>query len=163
MFSRSHADGRRGMLNNHLLPYFRKFKLEDIRVVDIERFMTQMSKNGYSPSTINSAFYTSSSILKEAYRQELISKNPIDRVEPMAERTKRPDVIPLDIVIKLFAPENKMEYWKDSDFHYLFNLIAFSTGMRQAEILALRKKDINISWAWERYSRWISSSGRDWW
>jgi hypothetical protein len=42
-FSRSHADGRRGILKNHLLPYFGNKKLTDIRVIDIENFMTKMS------------------------------------------------------------------------------------------------------------------------
>lgn len=31
-FSRGHADNRRGMLENHLLPYFGEMKLRDIKV-----------------------------------------------------------------------------------------------------------------------------------
>lgn len=46
-------------------------------------------------------------------------------------------------------------YWENSLFHYLFNLIAFTTGLRQAEILALRRIDIQdeiitVEHTWDR-------------
>lgn len=144
-FSRSHADGRRGILNNHLLPYFGELELKETKGSDIENFMENMGNKGFSSSTINSAFHTLSSILTEAYRQEIISTNPIDRIEPMEKQTQKSDLIPAEITDKLFSLDNIEEYWKGSLFHYLFNLLAFTTGLGQSEILALRKKNIDLN------------------
>ncbi len=107
--------------------------------------MENMTNKGFSSSTINSAFHTLSSILTEAYRQEIIPTNPIDRIEPIEKQTQKSDLIPLEVTDKLFNLDNIEEYWKGSLFHYLFNLLAFTTGLGQSEILALRKKSVDLN------------------
>lgn len=154
-FSRSHADNRRGFLLNHLQPYFGKMKLSEITVQSIESFIVNMQKANYSSSTINSAFSTLSSILKEAHRQGIIKENPILKVQSVVKKSKKKDIIPHSIAQKLLLPENMGIYWDNNPFHYLFNLVAFTTGLRQAEILALRRIDIKndyltITHTWDR-------------
>lgn len=154
-FSRSYADNRRGFLLNHLVPYFGKMKLTEISVQSIEEFITSLQDLEYSSSTINSAFSTLSSIMKEAYRQGVIQENPVEKVQSVVKRTEKKDIVPLPIARQLFQEENMAAYWDNSLFHYLFNLIAFTTGLRQAEILALRRMDIkdeiiNVEHTWDR-------------
>lgn len=154
-FSRSHADGRRRILLKHLIPYFGNMKLSDIKVQSIEAFLVRMQKLGYSSSSINSFYSTLSSIMKEAYRQGIITENPIEKVQPFTKKSKKKDIIPLEIAQKLFLQKNIDQYWNNSSFHYLFNLIAYTTGLRQGEILALRRKDIEADYikvvnTWDR-------------
>lgn len=86
-FSPSYADNRRGFLLNHLVPYFGKMKLTEISVQSIEEFITSMQDVKNSSSTINSAFSTLSSIMKEAYRQGVIQENPVEKVQSVVKRT----------------------------------------------------------------------------
>ncbi len=153
-FNRSYADGKRCILVKHLLPYFGNYDLSKINVPIIEKFLLTLIDKGYSSSTISSIYYTLSIILKEAYRQDIIEKNPMLKIENVKKVTAKKDIIPKQIADEIFSLKNKDKYW-DNEFHFLFNLIAYTTGLRQGEILALQKCSIednyiNVKYNWDR-------------
>jgi len=129
-FSHSYADACRGYVLNHLQPFFGTMRLQDIGVPAIEDFIVHMQKQQYSSSTINDAFSALSIILNEAVRQGLLEKNPAKHVKCVAKRSAEKDLIPLNTAHELFDYRNLDLYWNGSFFHYLFNLIAFTTGLR---------------------------------
>ena len=154
-FSHSHADGRRRTLINHLLPYFLGMKLSAIDVNTIESFLANLGKKNYSPSTVNNAYYTLSIVLSEALRQGYIQSNPILKIKRIAPRAVEKGTIPLDLARKLFLADSINSIWNGNSFWFLFNQIAFTTGMRQGEICALRKVDvkdgyIEVNHTWDR-------------
>jgi integrase len=154
-FSRSYAENRRGYLINHLQPFFGNMKLGEIGVTEAEGFLANMQTKGYSSSAVNNAFSTFSIIMQEAVRQGILLSNPLDKVKCVVKTTSIKEIIPLDTAKTLFNPCNIGKCWDNSIFHYCFNLVAFTTGLRQAEILALRKKDIKkgyleVNHTWDR-------------
>jgi integrase len=153
-FSRSYADNRRSILKNHILPYFGKKQLTIIDVESIESFIVHLQKKKLSSSSINSIICTFSTIMKEAYRQGHIKNNPMEKVQNVTKKTATKDIIPQKVAEDMFKSKNKEKYWP-SDFHYVFNLIAYTTGLRQGEILALKKSSIKdnyiiVSNTWDR-------------
>lgn len=154
-FSKTYAENRRGFLTGYLQPFFGQMKLKAIKVDTIENFLRHLQKQHYSSSTINSAYYTLSTILSEADRLGIINTNPIKKVKCVRKQTAIKDTIPLETARQLFLPKNMATIWNNDHFHYLFNLIAYATGLRQSEILALRrmdikKGDIKINHTWDR-------------
>lgn len=124
---------------NHLLPFFGKMKVKDIKPEDIEAFMVEEKKNGVSNSTINSYRKVLNLILKEALRNEVIFSNPVERTLPGRIEEYKRDLLTPEEVKKLFSED----VWKDEgELYYTITYTSYNTGMREGELLALQKGDV---------------------
>ena len=124
-------------LNNYLLPYFGKIKMEDLRPSHIKHFRTWMiQEKNLSHKTINNAVSTLRQITDYALADSVIMFDPMRGIKTLNKVEKKRDSFTIDEAVKIFhAP------WKDSKTR-LANLTSACTGLRQSEILALGTENI---------------------
>lgn len=160
-FSKGYADACRRHLDNHILPFFKNKKLKDIKVTDLESFLSYLSTpkteggKEFSTSSVNSIYQVLKIMLEEAYRKELINTTPTERVNKIVRTHKETGLIPLEKIKELFREDTIQKVWNNNVIHFTLNLVSASTGMRQGEILALRIRDIHeryidVTHTWDR-------------
>lgn len=120
----------RGNLRLHLMPYFSKMKLCDIKPYDIKRFMEKLADDKLSNSTINSSCNTLKIIVSYAVSDGYIKLNPFSSVKMMFINARSKDAFTeqeLVHIIKHIKGDEK-----------IMLITAAVTGMRLSEIMALR-------------------------
>ncbi|MGI5286579.1 tyrosine-type recombinase/integrase [Nonomuraea polychroma] len=75
---------------NHLVPRLGRPRLKDLSEEDVERFLTDMKDDGYSPAQILACFRLLSQALKHAVRRKLIGRNVCDFVDPPRQDAEEP-------------------------------------------------------------------------
>ena len=119
----------------HILPYFGKWNLKDIKPSDLKMWQVKLLKNrtGVTVNDIRSVFR---GILQDAFYDELIDRNPFDLVRrPKKEKTK---INPFSLEDVQLLIENADGWFK----HYI--ITAFFTGVRTGEMLGLQWSDIDF-------------------
>lgn len=118
---------------------FKNRKLSSIKGIDLQRFFNKLLAKNYSDSSLRLVKAILGSSLKQAYKDEIISRNPMDAVTlpKNKEVTKKEKIALTREQQTLF-----MEFAKDS---YLYNYFAVSlrSGMRSGEIRGLKLGDID--------------------
>ncbi len=133
----------KGFLNlfqNHIQPYFRYFNLTDIKPSDIKNWQNQLLKKKLSIQSIKNCRTVLRGILSDAKIDEIIVSNPMDLVKAPKPQDEEEEVFPftLDEVEKILSVA-AADAWLQK---YL--MVAFFTGMRTGEILALKWTDIDF-------------------
>lgn len=137
---RRHADKSLEKLKLHILPYLGDLRLSQLTPVVIERWMFDRLQTK-APKTVNNVTSVLRVMIGEAYRLEMISRNPFDKVRPLHPDTKPRGILTLEEARTLLNPATRGEVWREHEY-YCANLIAATTGMRLSEILALTDNDI---------------------
>lgn len=148
------ADKKLQRTNQHILPFFENIPLHKITVRNVQEWKTSIEEKRtslgkhYKHNTKKDLYKELSAIFNYAVRMEYISKNPCKNVGNFKEQET---TIP-DTAIHYYTPEQFKQFIEvaktnatrlyDWDF-YVFFCIAFYTGMRKGEILALKWADIN--------------------
>lgn len=159
--SRAYCDQMRRILEVHILPYFRKRKLQKISYRMINTwFMNLKEKQGRNGSTLshitcNHALTCLNVMLKEAVRQEYIHDNPASKIKRLKEDPKEKGILTIDEVKALFREENLKKIWNCDLNHYTLNLLSASTGIRMGEIQALQVQHVHENYisvlhSWDR-------------
>lgn len=126
-------------LRLHIAPVFSKYELSDIKALDIEKWQNMLLNKGLSQQTVKRCRSILSMVLKKAVGNDLIAKNPCDYAEPISVFHQKKQPYKMDEVRSIFkAAEGK-------GFIEIYLKIAFGTGMRVGEILALKWQDIDFS------------------
>lgn len=123
-------------IRNHMIPYFGKMKLSDLKPMHIKEWHDKLKKQ-INRTTIQDVHKLMKRIVRDAVLWEVIAKNPFDLIKTPTSETK------------------KMEIWEKEDVSYfLANIkddplyiafyLALTTGMRQSEILGLRWESVNF-------------------
>lgn len=124
--------GYEQVVKGRLCPYFKskKIKLIDLRPKDIQDFINYLYKQRLKGSTI--AHYTSNmnTALKEAVIAEIISSNPMDRIESVKKEVYIPEFYTDDELIEL------IEVIKTQKLELPLTL-GIIYGLRREEILGL--------------------------
>lgn len=116
-----------------------KKKLRDVRAEHIQKLYNDMYKNGYSRNTIEIVSIVLGGMYKQAFKNELISKNPVPLATlPKYTSAKEKRVLSKDEQ-QLF-----LEYAKESKYANIFEF-ALYTGMRSGEIRALTWDNIDFN------------------
>lgn len=125
-----------GILNKHVIPFFGKRKIDSIKPSELLQWQNNLLENLSFKSVINIRIIFNG-IFEDAYRDELIPKNPFSLIKAPKNIAKREN-----------EPFTKEEIFKilDStpDKIKLFFAIGFFTGMRTGEITALKWTDIDL-------------------
>jgi len=112
-------------------------KLSDIQTYQIQKFYSELQKQGLSPRTIRYAHSILCSALKQAVKMKMIIQNPCELCElPRMEKAE----------MKCFTPEETAKFLgaaKDDKYFAIF-LTIIETGMRPEEYLGLQWKDIDF-------------------
>jgi len=125
----------KNIVNSRITPYFQELEIKTIKPSDIKKWLYKIDDVGVKSK--KHYIGVLSGIFQEALYDDVISKNPVKQIR--LPKYKRPEISPFsaDEVFKI------LNYAKNYNYkHYL--AIAFYTGMRSGEIIALKKSDINF-------------------
>ena len=130
----------------HIIPSLGDYKLSDISVMDLQKFITQMLTNGnhktgmgLSANFVNTVISVLQNSLKTAH---LIGLTP----EYVANKIKRPKTVEKQVDCFTIGEQKKIEqYVLHSPKDKLFGVVlCLYTGLRIGELLALTWKDIDF-------------------
>ncbi len=147
----STKDGYEGYLRNHINPYFGKYRLVDITTTQIQAFVKEMLDNGLANQTINHMLVLMSCVFNKMIDDEVILKNPVNKVRKLKLTKKEMKILSMDEVYKVLDIA-KAHY---PDF-YPALFTALFTGIRQGELVALTWDKIN----WMKEQIYINKSYR---
>ena len=119
-----------------ILPYFGKYTLKEIKASDLRLWQVKLAKRGLSPKSIKNARGVFSTILKDAYQDELIEKDLFQLVK--SPKLEEPEIFPFSLEEARHLIHNADGWFKN----YL--IIALFTGMRVGELIGLRWQDVNF-------------------
>jgi len=126
-----------GHINNQINPILAKYKLIDLRIDTIQKFVNELVKRDLSIGTVQGALKVFKGAIRQAFILGMIPKNVTTGViVPKYEKEPR----------KAFTPEQRdsfIDIAKDTVHGEVFILKLF-TGMRIGELLALRWADVDF-------------------
>ena len=130
-------DGYEMMLRVHIRPKIGEMKLANIKILTIQKVISEMQEAGLSPRTIQYTHAVFSMAMKKAVELGNILNNPCDFTE-LPKQTKNET--------KAFSPEQAQEFLKAAkdNKHSLIFEIALASGMCPEEYLALRWSDVSL-------------------
>lgn len=143
----SYISTQKNNYERHIKPYFKDTNLNKLSYEHIFEFREhlktkskkQNSNSTLSPNTVNKIMILLKKIFDTGVRKSLIDKNPVNNLRklPISKPT-----------ISFWSVEEFKEFRKlitnDEISYDLFYTIAFFTGMRMGEILALNWYDVNL-------------------
>lgn len=143
----SYISTQKNNYERHIKPYFKDTNLNKLSYEHIfefrehlkTKFKKQNSNSTLSPNTVNKIMILLKKIFDTGVRKSLIDKNPVDNLRKLP--ISKPTII-------FWSVEEFKEFRKlitnDEISYDLFFTIAFFTGMRMGEILALNWYDVNL-------------------
>jgi integrase len=130
-------------INNHIIPYLGRHKLNNLKAAHIADYYALMSKPrteggaGLSPTTVLYHHRILHQALKHAVNQDYLKQNPVAKVQP--PRKNQPDIKVLSVEQARYLITRYSE-----EQIYLPVFLALMTGMRVAEIAALRWQNVDF-------------------
>jgi integrase len=126
-----------GIVRTHITPAIGYILLTKLTASTLQNFYTTLESKGVSSRTRQAVHARVFSALKSAVRLGILSRNVAEMVE--APRYAAPEVAPLSLaqVRTLLAAAR-------SERLYALFLLAVTTGARQGELFALRRRDIDL-------------------
>lgn len=123
----------RQYLRLHILPAFGSKKLQEISFSDLKNFRQKLLKDGLKANTINSIFQTFNQIMKYAYLDNKINKNPLQGFGSLPRPNNKDSFKREEIIFLCKAAPEELK-----DFVILLAL----TGMRLSECYGITVADI---------------------
>ena len=126
------------MYQYHIKPEIGHMKMQDVRTEHIQMMLNKMKKQEYSSDFMKRVRNVVSQMLKQAYRNDMIMRNPVENAVTPSGKAKKEHRVLTEQEQILF-----LEYVKESEYELIF-VLGFSTGMRIGEIQALQWKNIDF-------------------
>lgn len=133
-----------GYLRRRIFPALGEYKLEAITPAMVNALLLSMQKEGLSQSTRTKVYTTLLGIFKAAYLQELIEKNPMDKVErpQLGKDELKPEIeayTAAELRLILDCLEQAPLKWQA-----LIWLLC-DTGVRRGEAVGLKWEDVDLT------------------
>ena len=133
-----------GALNNHLYKAFGALPLQDLTSAQITEYFTKLQASDLSHSTIIGIYVTLNQLLKMAYNDDTIDRNPIDKVQRPRQRKdehkRGVEAFTSDEMKKI----NKCLESEPLKWRAMIRLIE-DTGIRRGEACGLKWENIDFS------------------
>lgn len=136
----------RNFVERYIKDFFHERRLFEITDVMVSDFLHSLKGKGYTAATVNCVRRSIVGPLKYAFKKHIIAADPTVAIEKFSGVAKERGILTQKEAEAVFSVE-----WSDKRA-YIGNLIARNTGMRSAEILALRPDDIGIDRIFVRHS-----------
>jgi integrase len=141
------------VLRERVLPRFGNARLDKVTRNDLEDFAAELAEEQLDGSTIANILMPVRTIFRRAVRRSEVAVNPTTGLElPAPRRKQRPTATPADLQRFLAHLETPLDLalWG----------VAYYTGLRLGEILALRWEDLDLASGWLRVERAWDSGAR---
>ncbi len=123
----------------NLVAYFGRTPLQKITAIAIQKFIIYLrTEKGFAPQTVHHHYRTLNMIFAYAQKQEIILKNPMDKVDPPKLAKKQVDALSPEAAKNFFSALNDCPL----DFRCMLHLM-ITTGMRRGECIGLKWGDID--------------------
>jgi integrase len=131
----STLDKYTNIIRDRLNPEFENMLVTDIKPSDVKKWLYSIDDVGGKSKRIYLSIL--SGIMQEALYDELITRNPVRSVKLPKFQTEK---------IKPFTADEVRQIMNlaDNDNYRFYLALAFYTGMRSGEIIALKKSDIDF-------------------
>lgn len=129
-------DGYETIIVKHIIPILGTIQLQKLSPMDIEKYIN-IKLRTLSGTTVLHHYRVLHKALEFAYNMQLISKNPMDMVEPPKAEKYKAEVL---------TPDQAKNLLEAVEHTYLKipTHIGLSLGLRRGEILALRWDDVDF-------------------
>jgi integrase len=143
-------------LEQHLIPYFGRRRIDQIDVDQVAAFITAMRRKKLRGSTINTALRPLSVMLGQAARRGRIPTNPVAQLErgerPKLDDQRRKRILSLEEMQRLLAAT-------DSDSYRCLLELMLTGGLRIGEALGLTVGDLDRDHALVRVEYQLDRDG----
>ncbi|MGZ3607839.1 MAG: tyrosine-type recombinase/integrase [Syntrophales bacterium] len=120
-------------MNRYILPRFVSKPIKEIGHIDIRKFVAELT---CAHKRKNNVLVPMRSVFKMAFMDEIIDKNPMDRIRNL--KTDKPDICPLSMKdVRLFLDNVSLRFKN-------FFTVAFLTGMRFGEMAVLKWHNVDF-------------------
>jgi len=130
-------------LRLHVIPTLGSYLLDEIEPETVETWLFSLRDKGLAAETCNHALSALKAVFREAARLRLVKSDPAEPVERLYVTAKPRGVLDTKEVSDLLARGALGRVWGGNLKMYTIALIAFSTGARQGEILAIRRGEVS--------------------
>ncbi len=129
-------DGYQSIIGTHLIPALGQVQLKHLHPQAIQSYYGKACEK-LSPRTVHHHHRMLFQSLKFAVRQGYLGRNPAEMVDPPSPRKK---------VMRTLTPSEVEVLFENAQDNYYYPIVytAVSTGLRQAELLGLRWRDIDL-------------------
>ena len=132
--------GYRNIHKNHISPYFKKKRIQDITPKDIQDYVSAKVKSGLSMASVKKHTALLYSVFKNAYVARIISENPLDRMDRLKTKSYHMDCMNTTEIAKLCASVHGTQLEVPV-------ILACYLGLRRGEILGLKWEHIDFETA----------------
>jgi integrase len=119
--------------DNHILPKWQEYRLQDVRAVSVESWLGQLS---LAPATRSKTRNILSALYEHAMRYGWATANPIKQVRQSAKRLSEPDVLTVEEIAAILA--------RLTEPCRTITLAAALTGLRRGELFGLQWHDVEF-------------------
>lgn len=158
-FSPSYAASMRSMLVTYIKPVFEKKCISEITAGDIERWRESLvDVHSLSRLTSNHVLANLKIILREAARKQDIPFDPSAAVERYSPDSREKGILTNSEARSLFSADALADIWGGDCRSYAINMVAMLGGLRQSEILTLKRDDLGedgvfVRTSWDRKTK----------
>ena len=140
------------ILDEHVLPFFGKMPLSDIKAKDIKSWMTKIANRDISQRRFNKYFFVLKCALDYSYNNEYIDINPVTRVTRNSKLFSRPSSSneryysrqEVNTILNDTCSDGTKREKEKFPFIQAFMHVALLTGARSGEIMSLQFSDIDF-------------------
>ena len=123
----------------NIVAHFQGQIVQKITAPDIQKFLIYLrTEKGFAPQNVHHHYRTLNMIFAYAMRQEIIVKNPMDKVDRPKLARKKVDALSQDEAAAFFAALREQPL----DFRCLLHLL-ITTGIRRGECIGLKWDDLD--------------------
>lgn len=120
-----------------IAPYYGGYKIQNLTKTDMQRLIDIAYEHGYKYERQNKIKVLMTDMLRRAYEDEYIARNPATGVVLRSKKEKQCRALTLEEQSLFF------DFCKNTFYENLF-VVAVNTGLRPGELFALTESDINF-------------------
>lgn len=133
----SEIENKRGVLKNHLLPFFGLLDLHGIKREKVEEYKSSKLGAGLNPKTVNGHLATLAKCLRCAVEWEAVDEKDVPKIQKLKTSSRHIDFLSPTETAQLLQDRSE-PLWN------LMTYVALRTGLRFGELLGLRWEAINL-------------------